>query len=126
MTDSNAIPIILVHTIAKFYYSSPSYCREMQGDAKLHHPPGIGCSETPRNGIFRNTTISPQNRVKTTSTDSSVQCFYSTSRNLKDPRPEIISKLEIIKTAHNSFKGAFIYPLLSMRTWRVSNICIKE
>ena len=43
---------ILVHTITKFYYSSPSCCREMQGDAKLHHPlPGMGCSETPPPGI---------------------------------------------------------------------------
>ena len=48
--------IILVHTITKFYYSSPSYCREMQGDAKLHTPP--------RNVMFRdwnrvNESISP-------------------------------------------------------------------
>ena len=42
--------IILVHTITKFYHSNPSCCREMQGDAKLH-PPGMGCSETPRNRV---------------------------------------------------------------------------
>ena len=39
------IQIILVHSITKFYHSSPSCYREMQGDARLHHPP--------RNGMLR-------------------------------------------------------------------------
>ena len=46
------IQIILVPTITKFYYFSPSCCRQMQGDEKLHHL---------RKGMFRD---SPRNRVK--------------------------------------------------------------
>ena len=45
--------VILVHTITKFYYPNPSCFREMQGDAKLHNPPGMGCSETSGIGLRR-------------------------------------------------------------------------
>ena len=41
--------IILVHTFTKFYCSNPSCCQEIQGDAKLHHHPRMGCLEKPRN-----------------------------------------------------------------------------
>ena len=42
--------IIFVHTITNFYYSSPSYCQEMQGDAKLHHPSEWDL-QTPKNRV---------------------------------------------------------------------------
>ena len=43
--------VILLHTITKFYYSNPRCCREMQGDAKLHHPPEWDVQRPPGIGL---------------------------------------------------------------------------
>ena len=46
--------------MTKFYYSSPNCCREMQADAKLHHPPewDVQRRDLPETGLKRTLTCS--------------------------------------------------------------------